>query len=174
MKLETERLFMRQWRQDDFEIYAAYYESEKTARFVGGQMDRNKAWRHMAAIAGHWLLKGYGLWAVEEKTSGSLIGCIGLWKPEGWPELEVGYWLTENAHGKGYATEAAIKARDYAYEFLDVNTVVSYIDPDNQASIAVAERMGAKFDGIIELLDLGRYCVYRHNKFIECHQSNTV
>jgi len=162
MEIETDRLLMRQWRQTDFDIYAGYYESEETARYVGGQMTRDKAWRHMSAIVGHWVLKGFGLWAVEEKASGDLIGCIGLWEPEGWPELEVGYWLLNSAHGKGYATEAAVQARDYAYTELGAKTLVSYIDPRNESSKRVAERMGAWLEDTIELLDFGPHCVYRH------------
>ena len=164
MEFETERLLMRQWTQDDFEIYAAYYANEETARFVGGKMDRAKAWRHMAAVVGHWLLRGYGFWAVDEKSSGKFVGCVGLWKPEGWPELELGYWLVEDAFGKGYATEAAIRSLQYAYNDLNVDTLVSYIDPANEPSIAVAERLGADREKIINLLDLGPHCVFRHKK----------
>lgn len=162
LEIETERLRLRQWRQPDFEVYAAYYEDEKTAQFVGGQMDRNKAWRHFASVVGHWQLKGFGQWAVEEKQTGSLVGCIGLWEPEGWPELEVGYWLTFDAHGKGYATEAGMRARRVAYEDLGATTLVSYIDPRNTPSKRVAERMGAWHDETIELLDLGPHEVFRH------------
>ena len=108
------------------------------------------------------LLYAPRFWAVEEKISGDFIGAIGLWEPEGWPELEVGYWLVESVHGKGYATEAAIKARDHAYNHLGAKTLVSYIDPDNEPSKAVAIRMGAKLESSIELLDLGPHCVYRH------------
>ncbi|WP_209348055.1 GNAT family N-acetyltransferase [Pontixanthobacter sp. CEM42] len=162
MEIETERLRLRFLRQDDFDIYADYYADPRTARFVGGQMSRDKAWRHMAAIVGHWSLKGFGQWAVEEKATGRMIGCIGLWEPEGWPELEVGYWLVDAAHGKGYATEATIAARNYAYENLGAKTLVSYIDPSNEPSMRVAERAGAWLDDTIELLDLGPHHVYRH------------
>ncbi len=162
MEIETERLLLRYLRQDDFEIYADYYANPETARFVGGQKDRASAWRHMAAVAGHWLLKGFGQWAVEEKSSGKMMGLIGLWEPEGWPELEVGYWLVNAAHGKGYATEATERARKYAYEELGATTLVSYIDPANEPSKRVAERVGARLDETIELLDLGPHCVYRH------------
>lgn len=160
--METERLRLRQLRQEDFETYAAYYSDPKTARFVGGQMDRPNAWRHMAAIIGHWTLKGFGQWAATEKANDAMIGCIGLWEPEGWPELEVGYWLVEAAQGKGYAIEAASKARNFAYEQLGATTLVSYIDPRNEPSKRVAERMGAWHDKTIDLLDLGPHCVYRH------------
>lgn len=162
MEIETERLLLRQWRQSDFEVYAAYYADDRTARFVGGRMSRGKAWRHMAAIAGHWVLKGFGIWAVEEKSTGEMVGAIGLWEPEGWPELEVGYWLVGSAHGRGYATEAAIRARDYAYDRLGATTLVSYIDPRNEPSKRVAIRMGARLEETIEILDLGQYCVFRH------------
>jgi len=162
MNIETERLTLRQWQQDDFEAYANYYAKNETARFVGGVMDRGKAWRHMAALVGHWVLKGFGVWAVEEKTGGKFIGGIGLWEPEGWPELEVGYWLLKEAHGKGYAIEAVTRARDYAYQELGATTLVSYIDPRNEPSKRVAERMGAINERTIELIDCGPHCVYRH------------
>lgn len=162
IEIQTERLLLRGWRQSDFEIYAAYYSDEETARFVGGQMTRDKAWRHMAAIVGHWELKGFGIWAVEEKSSSDLVGCIGLWEPEGWPELELGYWLVGSAHGKGYATEAGLRARTFAYKELGAATLVSYIDPKNVPSMRVAERMGATNEKTIELLDLGPHCVFRH------------
>ena len=161
-ELETERLLLRMPRQEDFEIYAAYYADIETARFVGGQMSRDKAWRHFAALVGHWILRGYGIWAVEEKATRCFCGCIGLWRPEGWPELEVGYWLTPETQGKGYATEAALAARDFAYETLGANTLVSYIHPDNAASKKVAARMGAQLEDTVPILDLGPHCVYRH------------
>ncbi len=162
VEVTTERLVMRQWRQSDFEVYADFFSSPETARFVGGEMSRDKAWRAMATMAGHWMLKGFGVWAVEQKSAPGLVGAIGLWEPEGWPELEVGYWLTPQAHGKGYATEAAVRARDYAYAELGAKTLVSYIDPDNLPSRRVAERMGAQHEKTITLLDHGPHCVYRH------------
>ena len=59
----------------------------------------------MALFIGHWALRGYGIWVVERE--GALIGRIGLWQPEGWPGLEVGWLLGRDAWGHGYATEAA-------------------------------------------------------------------
>src|SRR5690606_31320233 len=123
--------------------YAGYYADPATARFVGGQMDRAMAWRHMAALAGHWALRGFGVWAVEERVSGEFIGCIGLWAPEAWPEIELGYWLVEEKQGQGLAKEGALAAREFAYSTLRLATLVSYIDPDNAASRALAERMDA-------------------------------
>ncbi len=161
-EVETERLRFRQWRADDFEDYAKYYADENLARFVGGQMDRNKAWRYLASVVGHWSLRGYGIWAVEEKETGAFVGGIGLWNPEGWPEPEVGYWLMPEMMGKGYATEAVVRSREYAYDVLGMETLVSYIHPDNEPSKRVAERAGAHLEEVIELLEHGPHCVYRH------------
>lgn len=161
-ELETERLLLRGWRSEDFESFAAFYADEATARFVGGVEDRSQAWRRLAAIVGHWALRGYGTWAVEERSSGRFAGGVGLWRPEGWPELELGYWLVAEAHGKGYATEAGAAARDYAFDRLGAETLVSYIRPDNEPSKRVAERLGARFEEVIELATFGPHCVYRY------------
>jgi RimJ/RimL family protein N-acetyltransferase len=160
--LETDRLVLRPFREADFEAYAAYYQDESAARYVGGVMDRPRAWRHMAAILGHWVLRGFGLWAVDERDTGDFVGCIGVQKPEGWPELELGWWLVRSAHGRGYATEGGARARRHAYETLGAQTLVSYIHPVNAASIRVAERLGAHLERTEPLLDFGPHHVYRH------------
>ena len=92
-ELETDRLRLRQWREDDIEPFAATFADEHSARFLGGSCSRDQAWRRMAALVGHWTLRGYGYWAVEEKRTGVFVGGVGLWFPDGWPELELGYWL---------------------------------------------------------------------------------
>lgn len=167
-ELETDRLLFRHWKLKDFDAYASYYADHELARFVGGPCDRYTAWRRMASELGHWTLRGFGLWALEEKATGGLIGCAGLWCPEGWPELEVGYWLMPGARGKGYATEAALKSREYAYEVLYAKTLVSYIHPENGPSKRVVERIGASHEKTIELLDFGPHCVYRHPPTDHC------
>ena len=162
MELETNRLKLRLWRSDDFDRYAEIYADKELGRYIGEQMDRPGAWRHMATLVGHWTLRGYGTWAVEEKDTQTFIGSVGLWFPEGWPEIELGYWLVPEAYGKGYATDAGLKARDFAFDQLGTRTLVSYIDPSNEPSKSVAERLGAKYEKTIELLDLGPHCVYRY------------
>ena len=164
MRLETERLILRQLQEKDFEIFAAHYADEAMAKYIGGLNNRDQAWRRMAMHIGHWKLRGFGYWAVEEKSSGCFVGSVGLWRSEGWPELELGYWVTRDAHGKGYATEAARAARRHAYNVLGAETLVSYIHPDNEPSKRVAERLGARQEKTIDLLDHGPHCVYRHPK----------
>lgn len=159
---ETERLVLRRPEEKDFEPYEQYYSDPQLAKYVGGVADRDGAWRRLAALIGHWELRGYGYWAVEEKASGLFGGCVGLWRSAGWPELELGYWLVPAMFGKGYATEAGAEARDFAFEEVAADSLVSYIDPANDPSKRVAERLGARFDGEIELLSHGRHCVYRY------------
>ncbi len=161
-EVETDRLLLRQLQEKDFEPFAAFFADEEMARYVGGRSDRGQAWRRMATLIGHWELRGYGYWAVEEKKTGDFAGCVGLWFPEGWPELELGYWLMREMQGKGYAIEAGRRSRDYAYEVVGAKTLVSYIHPENEPSKRVAEKMEARFEKTITLLDFGPHYVYRH------------
>ena len=96
--IETSRLRLRQWNEGDFDKFAEYYADENNAKYVGGQKNTDEAWRHMALQIGHWQLKKFGYWAVDEKATGDFIGCVGLWQSPGWPELELGYWLVDKCH----------------------------------------------------------------------------
>lgn len=152
--LETDRLTLRMWREQDFEQYAAMCADPEIMRYLGGgePLNRFDAWRHMAFLIGHWDLLGYGHWAVEEKASGAFAGRVGFLNPAGWPGFEIGWTLGRNFWGKGYATEAARRALEFAFEELDKSHVISLIHPDNEASIRVAERLGEKLEGNTELL----------------------
>lgn len=144
MELETERLLLRQFRQDDIDAYAAMLSDEETMRYIGGTGDRMDAWIRMAAALGHWQLRGYGLFAVEEKASGKFIGRIGAYHPEGWPATELGWALVPAAQGFGYATEAARSCALWMFNELNLSEIISIIHPNNEASIRVAERLGEK------------------------------
>lgn len=114
-------------------------------RWVGGVQPRPMAWRALALYAGHWELRGYGLWAVER--DGELVGRIGLWRPEGWPGLEVGWLVARHSWGYGYATEGASAAMAWAWEHLHAERLISLIDPENARSLRVAERIGMRESG---------------------------
>jgi RimJ/RimL family protein N-acetyltransferase len=101
-----------------------------------------------------------GQWALEERATGVFVGGAGLWRPEGWPGLEVGWTLDRNAWGHGYATEAGRAAIDYAFNVLHADEVISLIRPENTASIKVAERLGETHHRTIQLLGAEAY-VYR-------------
>jgi RimJ/RimL family protein N-acetyltransferase len=159
--LETTRLRLCPWRAEHAEPFAAMCADAELMRFVGGVMDPIAAWRRMAAYAGHWSLRGYGPWALEEKATGALAGYSGIFDPAGWPEREINWGLTRPFLGRGLITEAAIRVRDYAYDVLGFSTIASCIDLENKASIAVARRLGAKLNR--EITFFGRPGgVFRH------------
>ena len=159
--LKTERLTLREYRQSDFDDFATFYASDRS-RFIGGPMPRELAWRALAVHLGHWSLRGFGFWAVEEKATGRFCGHVGLWHPEGWPEPEVGWVLMGPAEGRGIALEAAIAARQHAYQSLHWSTAISMIDPGNTRSIRLAERMGCRHESDFNHARLGRMQVWRH------------
>jgi RimJ/RimL family protein N-acetyltransferase len=159
--LETERLTLRAWREEDLAPFAAFCADEATAPYLGGAVGPADAWRRMSNQIGHWVLPGYGSWAVEEKASGQWVGYSGLWNPHGWPEPEVMWGLAASAHGRGYATEATRRARDFAYRELGWTTLISCIAPDNLASQRVALRLGAVLESSIELKG-SKADIYRH------------
>lgn len=132
----------------------------------GRPLDRAAAWRSMAVHLGHWQLRGYGQWALVERASGELVGRAGLWMPEGWPGLEVGWLLARRRWGEGFATEAGRTAIEYAFEVLGVEDVISLIRPENRASARVAERLGESYDRTIELLG-ARADLYRLRRPID-------
>ena len=153
VRLETERLVMRMFREDDLEQYARMCADTEVVRYLGdGQtLDRVGAWRQMAMVLGHWELRGYGPWAVEERGSGNLVGRIGFFKPEGWPDFELGWVLGREYWGKGYATEGARRALAYAFTEMGREHVISLIHPENVGSIRVAARLGERPEGRAEL-----------------------
>lgn len=141
--LETERLILRPPVQADFDLWAAFAADEVAAKYVGGAQPRSTAWRGMASIAGSWALQGFGMFSVLEKSSGRWIGRLGPWQPEGWPGTEVGWGVARDVQGKGYATEGASAAIDWAVDHLGWTDIIHCIDPENVASQNVAKRLGS-------------------------------
>jgi RimJ/RimL family protein N-acetyltransferase len=153
-ELETERLRLRGLEAGDVDAFAAMYADPEVMRYIeaGHPLDRAAAWRSMALHMGHWQLRGYGQWALVERANGQFVGRAGLWHPEGWPGLEVGWALARPYWGRGYATEAARAAVGHAFGVLGAEQVISLIRPENKASIRVAERLGGRHERTIELL----------------------
>ncbi len=160
--LETERLIFRQWETSDFEHISYFYADEENARFVGGTKTPEAAWRLMATYVGHYTLKGFSYLAIEEKSTTNFVGTVGLWDSAPWPEPELGYWLMPNAQRKGFGLEAGKAVLQYGLETVQLDSLVSYIDPTNEPSKKLALNLGAKPDGSLNLLDFGDHEVYRY------------
>src|SRR5215212_2664854 len=154
--IETERLKLRQWRIADLAPYTEMLADPGTARFitVDGKSvaDAMTGWRHTVVMAGHWALHGAGMFAVEEKSTGNFVGRVGPWFPPGWPDFEIGWGITKQARGKGYAVEAARASIDWAFATFELDRIIHCIDRENTASQAVARRLGAHPEGETMLL----------------------
>lgn len=159
--LTTARLVLRAPAIDDFPAECAFYASPRS-QYVGSPAEPEQVWRMIAAFIGHWAIRGYGFWAIEDRQTGAWLGRAGLWFPHGWPEPEIGWTLSEQAEGHGIAQEAARAARDHAYRTLGWTTAISLIDPRNARSIALAERLGAAREDDWHHPRFGRTLVYRH------------
>jgi len=142
--IETERLILRPPVMEDFEGWLRLYADAESARFIGGPQPPAMVWRTFMAMAGAWHLTGESMLSVIEKSSGRWMGRLGPWNPTDWPGTEVGWSLLPEARGKGYATEGAAAAMDWAFDDLGWAEIVHTIDPLNRPSQRVAERLGSR------------------------------
>jgi RimJ/RimL family protein N-acetyltransferase len=142
--LETERLRLRPFVEADLDVYARICADPEAMRYIGPgtPVTRADAWRSMTQVLGHWQLRGYGMWAAEDKQTGAFVGRIGLHYPEGWPVLEVGWLIDRPLWGRGLATEGGRAAMHFAFDRLKLERISSVIRPQNKASIRVAEKLG--------------------------------
>lgn len=159
--LETERLILRPPEARDFEKYAEFLASDRTAD-IGGPRTRDQAFQEFCALVGHWHIRGYGRWIVADKNSGDALGVVGIMFPESWPEPEIAWSVFQAAEGRGIAYEAAVRARQYAYEDLGWSRIISCTTIDNPRSMALARRMGAVHEYDYEHPTLGPLFVWRH------------
>ena len=154
--IETERLILRPWRASDIAANTAMLSDPGTARYITADgkpvTSEITGWRNAAVIAGHWALYGFGMFAVEERSSGRYIGRVGPWSPPEWPGLEVGWGIARECRGKGYAVEAARASIDWTFAAFEIDEIIHCIEPANAPSQAVARRLGARNDREGELL----------------------
>ncbi|MGY2810539.1 GNAT family N-acetyltransferase [Bradyrhizobium sp. USDA 4506] len=153
--IETARLILRPWRASDIAGNTRMLSDPETARFITPDhqpvTSELKGWRNAAVISGHWALYGFGMFAVEEKSSAHYIGRVGPYYPPEWPGFEVGWGIAKEHRGKGYAVEAARAAIDWVFDNFTVDRIIHCIDPANAASQAVARRLGAVNEGPSQL-----------------------
>jgi [ribosomal protein S5]-alanine N-acetyltransferase len=143
-ELHTPRLRLRLFEPADWDVYAAICADADVMRYIGeGTVQtREQAWQSMAAFLGHWHLLGYGMWAVQHRASGRLLGRVGYLNRPGWPGFELGWLLGREHWGQGFAREAAAAALAHAFDVLHKPRVISLIRPGNARSIALAEALG--------------------------------
>ncbi|HVM00346.1 MAG TPA: GNAT family N-acetyltransferase [Egibacteraceae bacterium] len=148
-RVETPRLLLRRWRTADLEAFASVNADAETMRTVGSgrPLTAEESARALEGLVGHWEVHGFGLWAVEERATGRLIGRAGLWHPPDWPDLEIGWLIARDQWGRGFATEAARAGLAYGFAQRRADRVGSIIRPGNVASERVATRVGMRSAG---------------------------
>jgi RimJ/RimL family protein N-acetyltransferase len=147
--LNTERLTLRGYERADFPVFARMWADERVVRPLGiASLPEDEAWGRFCRYVGHWALLGFGTWAVVEKSSGAIIGEMGLFDfkrdlgPQYAGDPEQGWALNVDAQGKGYATEAALAALAWGERHFERFNPFCIISPDNAPSLRVAEKAG--------------------------------
>src|SRR5215469_16791502 len=131
--LTTERLILRDWKASDLDAWAAINADPGVRRYLGDRTpaDRRDSWHMMAAAAGNQMLSGFGMWAAEEKASGTLVGRIGLYEPPHFPDLEVNWLLGRDWWGRGLAREGTEACIAHAFGELNRKTISAFIAAGN-------------------------------------------
>lgn len=151
MEIETGRLLLRGWRDEDRQPYARMCADPEVMRHLPGTLTRRESDDQIDRFIRHWSEHGYGLWAVEEKASSEFTGFVGLAYQKDWPagehKTEVGWRLDRRFWGRGFATEAALASLRYGFERLKLPRIISICDPRNTASRRVMQKAGLTFRG---------------------------
>lgn len=143
IRIDTPRLLLRPPRLEDLDPWSEMMLDEPAARFIGGVMPRSVCWRQLMTLIGAWHAHGFAMFSVIEKASNRWIGRVGPWQPEGWPGTEIGWAISRDCWGRGYAGESAAAAADWAFETLGWSRMIHSIAPANVASQRVAQKLGS-------------------------------
>jgi ribosomal-protein-alanine N-acetyltransferase len=144
MNLLADRVQLDPLEPKDIDFFTELHLSEVVTRYLSPARPLTEAesFRLFCQVLGHAQVRGFGYWAVRRRTDQAWLGVVGLWFPEGWPGVELGWRFGPEHWGQGYATEAARTALNYARESLDLREVISIIHTDNERSARLARRLG--------------------------------
>ncbi len=153
--LETERLLLREFRLSDFDVFADLMADPIFRRYLGkgDPLNRENAWRTYCSIIGHWVLRGFGFWALEDKATGAYVGHVGIHYPEDWPDVEIGWGIHPDYQQSGYGFEAAQRVMQYGFETLELDYLISLIAEGNEASANLALKLGEKYTETVEMFE---------------------
>ena len=146
IELHTDRLILREWRDEDLPVFAALNADPEVMRYMPKLLSREESDERVRIIREHFDHHGFGLWAVEVFGAEPFVGFVGLSAP--WfeapftPCVEVGWRLTRAAWGQGYATEAARAALEDGFGRMGFKQIVAFTAVPNLPSQAVMGRLG--------------------------------
>ena len=148
--IETERLILRTWREEDAETYFKINQDPKVVEFLRGPLTEEQVHNFIVATNRQFEKRGFTNWAACLKDTGELIGFIGLnyinWKSHCTPAVEVSWRLGSQYWGKGYATEVAKTVLNYGFNKAGLKEILSFTVPNNIRSIRVMEKIGMTRD----------------------------
>jgi [ribosomal protein S5]-alanine N-acetyltransferase len=146
--LETERLRLRLYTRDDLNDLASIVGDPVTMRYYPRPFSRDEASNWIERNLRRYTEDGHGLWAMVSKGSGEFVGNCGLVKQwvDGREEIEAGWLVARRRWNQGLATEAATACRDYGFDVLDIDRLISMIRPENEPSRRVAEKIGMSIE----------------------------
>ncbi|MFI5639524.1 GNAT family N-acetyltransferase [Streptomyces goshikiensis] len=148
--LETPRLILRRWREEDVAPMAAVNADPEVMRWIrdGSVRDEQQTRGGIQAWESEWESRGFGLFAVEIRSTGELAGFTGLsvpaFLPEVLPAVEVGWRLGRSHWGQGLATEAAAAAVRFGFEERGLERIVSITQVGNDASERIMTKLGMR------------------------------
>jgi ribosomal-protein-alanine N-acetyltransferase len=150
VRLETRRLILRPWREEDRAPFAALNADPRVTAHLTGVLGRAESDAIVDRVLAGFAEHGHGPWALEVKGGAPFIGFCGIWNPSFtahfMPCTEIGWRLAHEAWGKGYATESAEAALAYGFGALRLAEIVAYTTPANRRSRGVMERLGMRHD----------------------------
>lgn len=148
-QLQTDRLLLRRYCAADVEPFAALNADPVVMECFPAPLTRAHTEALVERLETHFDAHGFGFWALEDKSSGALLGFTGIqhtpFVAEFTPCVEIGWRLQRAAWGRGYASEAARAALQYAFAILQLDRVVSFTAVQNLRSRAVMERLGLRY-----------------------------
>ena len=144
--LETQRLILREFVAEDADALARVLSDPEAMRYYPVAFDRKAVEEWIARNQRRYAMDGHGLWAMDLKASGEMIGDCGITLQEVDGEFlpEIGYHLRRDMWGRGLASEAAHTCRDHGFQQLGLEPMICLIRPENLPSLRVAERIGMK------------------------------
>ena len=160
--LSSERIILRGWQDSDFHPYTTLVSDPVMMRFIGGgAMSYKEARKEFDGMREQWIDRKIGIFVIADKTSDELLGFTGLFESPLIDEPELSWSLSAKNHGKGYASEAAVLARNWAFREHNIGPLMSLVHPDNISSKRVAVRLGASVESHSTWMGQPRL-VYRH------------
>ncbi len=141
--IETDRLRLTPLNLDCFEMYKSFYCNEIASIMYGGPLSEAEVWMRLKADLGSWYLLGFGVWAIQLKSTDEYVGTCGFWQGKSWPK-ELTWWVLPEKRGDGIATEASLAAIQFAYDEFGWSRVETYMNDENSIARRLVEKLGGK------------------------------